>query len=254
MREPSVNKKLTIIDHLADLRKRLIIIVAVNLVAAFALLQFVEPISQYLLVLNPGMQLVYLDPSELFIVYVQLALLAAVILCSPITIYQIWAFVGKALYRKEKAYVLLSLFFGLFFFVGGVLFAYFIAVPMTLDFFVQIKNAAVSPMISVQSYFSFINTILFSFGLIFEMPVLSFLLSKLGILKPNFLTKKRGLLIVLIFIVAAIITPPDVISQVLLGVPMVLLMELSILVCKAVYRTKQSKEADEEAQEDALSA
>lgn len=238
-------KEMSLFDHLDELRKRLIIIVAVNFVAAILLFSQTELIMDYLLKVNPGMELVYTTPSELLTVYIQLSFILAITLCSPITVYEIWAFIEKGLYEKEKKAILFTLIFGVVFFIIGVVFCYFLVLPTTLEFFIRIAIEEVSSMLSIQSYVSFVNMMLLSFGIVFEMPVIVFLLTHLGILSPAFLKKNRGIIIVAIFIFAAVITPPDVISQLMLGVPMVLLLEFSILVSGIVYKGKKKEESQE---------
>ena len=239
-------KEMSLFDHLDELRKRLIIIVIVNFVAAILLFSQTEIIMSYLLEVNPGMELVYTTPSELLTVYIQLSLILAVTICSPITVYQVWAFIEKGLYEKEKKAILFTLIFGVVFFIIGVAFCYFMVLPTTLEFFVRIAIEEVSSMLSIHSYVSFVNMMLLAFGLVFEMPVIIFLLSKLGIIKPEFLKKNRGIIIVAIFIFASIITPPDVISQLMLGIPMVILLEFSILICTLVYKGKKKEELESE--------
>ena len=234
-------KEMSLFDHLDELRKRLIIIVIVNFVAALLLFSQTDMIMSYLLRVNPGMELVYTTPSELLTVYIQLSLILAITICSPVTVYQVWAFIEKGLYEKEKKAILLTLIFGVVFFMIGVAFCYFMVLPTTLEFFIRIAIEEVSSMLSIQSYVSFVNMMLLAFGLVFEMPVIVFLLSKLGIIKPAFLKKNRGIIIVAIFIFAAIITPPDVISQLMLGIPMMILLELSILICTLVYKGKKEE-------------
>ena len=239
-------KEMSLFDHLDELRKRLIIIVIVNFVAAILLFSQTEIIMSYLLEVNPGMELVYTTPSELLTVYIQLSLILAVTICSPITVYQVWAFIEKGLYEKEKKAILFTLIFGVVFFIIGVAFCYFMVLPTTLEFFVRIAIEEVSSMLSIHSYVSFVNMMLLAFVLVFEMPVIIFLLSKLGIIKPEFLKKNRGIIIVAIFIFAAIITPPDIISQLMLGIPMVILLEFSILICTLVYKGKKKEELESE--------
>ena len=240
----SNNENVSIMTHLDELRKRLTIIAIVNIGAAILLFNKASLILDYFLAINPGMQLVYITPSELLGVYIQLSFIMALIRCSPITVYQIWAFVEKGLYDNEKKYIVISLIFGVVCFLAGVAFCYFMVLPTTLGFFVRIAISEVESMISVKSYISFINVMLLAFGAVFEMPVLVFLLTKLGILKPEFLKKNKGIIIVLIFISAAIITPPDVISQIMLGIPMVLLLELSIAICTMVEKTSKKQSSD----------
>jgi len=133
----------------------------------------------------------------------------------------------------------ISLIFGVICFLAGVAFCYFMVLPTTLGFFVRIAIEEVESMISVKSYISFINAMLLSFGAVFEMPVVVFLLTKLEILRPKFLKKNKGIMIVIIFIAAAIITPPDIVSQIMLGIPMVILLEISTKICEIVYKTNK---------------
>lgn len=240
------NNEMPLLEHLSELRKRLTVMVVANVVVAMLLFNMAGKIMDYLFAINPGMNLVYISPSELLIVYIQISFITSFILCSPINIYEIWAFLEKGLYKKEKIYVLVSLFFGLICFVVGVVFCYKMVLPITLQFFVRIAIDEVSAMISVKSYTSFVNIMLLSFGVVFEMPVIIFLLTKLNVIKPEFLKKNKGVLIVLIFIFAAIITPPDVISQTMLAIPMVLLLELSIFISVLVDKKNKKKQISDD--------
>ncbi len=239
-------KEMSLFDHFDELRKRLIIIVAVNFIAAIVLFSQTEFIMNYLLEVNPGMELVYTTPSELLTVYIQLSFILAITICSPITVYEIWAFIEKGLYEKEKRAVLFTLIFGAVFFMLGVAFCYFMVLPTTLAFFIRIAIEEISSMLSIKAYVSFVNMMLLSFGLVFEMPVIVFLFTNLGILKPDFLKKNRGIIIVAIFVFAAVITPPEVVSQLMLGIPMILLLEFSIFISGIVYKGKLKKEKAEE--------
>ena len=243
------NDEMNLFGHLNELRKRLTIMVVVTFVAAAVLFTKAEFVLDYFLAINPGMELVFIAPSELLVVYVQISLIMALVVCSPVNFYEIWAFVEKGLYRKEKIYISITLVFGVIFFVGGVAFAYFTVLPTTLKFFMRIAVSDVASMISIKSYISFINTMLLCFGAVFEMPVIVFLLSKLEILKPEFLRKNRGLFIVAIFVLAAVITPPDVVSQIMLAVPMVLLFQLSIFICTVVDKTNRKNAVEETVEE-----
>lgn len=235
------NQKLTLLDHLSELRKRLVTIIVVNFIAAIVSFQFSDVIIQYILKLKKGFELIYIQPAELFLVYVKISIICGVIISLPITIFQIWMFVSKGLYLKEKIYVVLALVMGTVFFVIGVVFCYKIVLPTTLDYFVRITILDVEAMISVSAFTSFINTMLVSFGAVFEMPIVVFLLSLMGILKPKTLMDKQKYIIIIIFIVAAFITPPDIVSQTLLAIPMLLLFEISIGICWCVDNMKRKK-------------
>lgn len=231
----------SLFGHLDELRKRLTVIAFANIGAAMLLFSKASVIMDYLLAINPGMELVYISPSELLLVYVQISFIAALILCSPITVFEIWAFVEKGLYKREKIYIVITLIFGVLFFAAGAAFCYFMVLPTTLQFFIRIAIEDVSSMISIKSYISFINSMVLAFGAVFEMPVLVFLLTKLEILKPELLKKNRGIIVVVIFVLAAFITPPDVVSQMMLGIPMLILMQLSIFICTIVDKTNRKR-------------
>ena len=192
-----------LLDHLGELRRRLAVVLALNLIAAVILFQYAAVIMEYLFALNPGMELVYISPQELLLVYIQIAFIAAIVLCSPITIYEIWAFVGKGLYRQEKVYVLTSLFFGLLCFAGGVVFSYAAVLPITLEFFVRIATEEVAPMISVQNYADFVNKMLLAFGIVLVIWLGSALFSGVNMgLAPSTFSSP------LLFLGLALFTPP----------------------------------------------
>lgn len=235
------NSKLTILEHLTELRKRLVKIAIVNLIATLICYQFIHIIMELILNLNTGMNLVYISPSELFLVYVKISIICGIVLSSPFTLLQIWLFVSTGLYKKEKIYIILSSIVGIIFFAVGVIFCYIVVLPTTLNFFINISISDIEPMISISSFVSFISTMLVSFGVVFEIPIVVFLLSIIGLLKPQMLIKKQSLIILIIFVAAAFITPPDVISLTLLAIPMVILFELSIGICWAVNKVKSKK-------------
>lgn len=141
---------------------------------------------------------------------------------------------------------------GLICFILGALFAYFIVVPITLTFFMSVdSHEAVQATISIQNFISFVLTTLITFGIIFEMPVVTILLTQLGLLKTEWLTKSRKVVIVVIFIIAAIITPPDVVSQILVAIPMLFLFEISVVLSKIIRRRKKDrKDEDDEVEDD----
>ncbi|MGL4335715.1 MAG: twin-arginine translocase subunit TatC [Turicibacter sp.] len=238
----SHNKKLSIIDHLSELRKRLTIIAVVTLIATLLCYQYVDVIMEYILALSKGMNLVYISPSELFLVYVKLSLAFGVVLSSPITLLQVWLFVSKGLYKKEKINIVIALILGIFFFVLGVVFCYSVVLPITLNFFREITIPGITAMISIESFVAFISTMILGFGIVFELPIVILLLSMIGLVKPQFLIKQHPVFIIGIFVVASFITPPDVVSQLCLGVPMVLLFELSIGLSFLVDKSKKRKQ------------
>lgn len=238
-------EEMSLLDHLDEFRKRLTIVAVVNLAATMVFFSKASLVMDYLLAINPGMQLVYISPSELLFTYIQLSFIMALVACFPINAYELWAFIEKGLYKREKVYFLVSLFFGVLCFVCGVVFCYVLVLPTTLEFFVRIAITEVQAMISVREYVSFVNMMLISFGVVFEMPVVVFLLSKLDIVTPQMLRSNRSYIIVLIFILAAIITPPDVVSQTMLAIPMLVLLQISIFISAVVEKGNRKKRLQE---------
>jgi sec-independent protein translocase protein TatC len=238
---PQKDKTMTFWGHVAELRTRL-------LVSAFALIAgmvvcffYVEPAAQFIMKPVGDMQFVFLSPPELFMSYVKLALIGGLVLASPVILLQIWIFVKPGLSRRERLFLVVGLFFGAFFFAGGAAFSFFVIIPFTLRFFMQYQNDAVKAMFSFSEYVGFIGSMVLSFGVAFELPIVVTILASLGIVTGSGLAKVRGIGILLIFIAAAILTPPDVVSQILLGVPMVLLFELSIILAKSQEKRRAKR-------------
>lgn len=238
-----------IIEHLGELRKRIFVIVVVFLTVTVVGFNFCDDLVALLVekAKTIGYEMVYIAPGELFSQYIRLAIVGGLVLSSPIILFETWLFVKPALMKKEKTTVFLSLLAGFMCFILGTLFAYFIVVPITLTFFMSVdSHQSVQATISIQNYINFVLTTLITFGIIFEMPVVTILLSELGLLKTEWLTKSRKAVVVVIFVIAAIITPPDVVSQILVAIPMILLFEVSVLLSKIIGKRKKDHEDDEE--------
>ena len=240
--------RMSLFGHLGEFRKRLGRVAGVLVLAFVVSYLFIEPVVTALVKLGSGFEFIYTSPTELLTSYIKVSLIMALVLSSPVIIYQIWAFVSPGLKSNEKRVGFGALVGGLGFFILGALFAYFVVIPFTLNFLLNFDSVGlIDPLISFSNYVSFLVSTMLAMGLVFEMPVLTVLLTMLGILKPKFLVKSRKYAILLIFIIAAIITPPDVISQVTVAVPMLLLYELSLVLCRLLFRRKEAKKAAEEA-------
>ncbi len=228
--------------HLKELRDRSLICLLV-LAAGFALCLSYAPALVTLLTdmgLRYGYVYVYIAPQELLMVYLSIALTGGLVLAFPLIAYHIYAFCSPGLTRREKSFMLGTLFFGTLCFCGGVLFAYGLMLPFMLRFLIQFSaQVSVSASISIQQYVSFLLTVFVVFGAVFELPVISVLLTVLGVLKAAWMVKGRRVMIVVIFLLAAVITPPDVVSQVMVAVPMIGLYELSILLSRLFGRKKR---------------
>jgi sec-independent protein translocase protein TatC len=189
---------------------------------------------------NPHPKLIFTTPSESVMLSFQITIAGGLIAAAPVVFYQLWKFVSPGLYKKEKRMILPAVIASSFFFITGILFCYF-TFPLVMNFLISFAGNRIDPMFKVNDYFGFLLKLSLSFGLVFELPVISFVLARLGILTAGFLVKHIRYAIVIIFIVAAVLTPPDVFSQVLLATPLLLLYGLSILVA-AVASKKNKKE------------
>ena len=233
--------------HLRELRNRVLVILAVFVIGVVVCFSSASPVVELLTGLGTeyGYQFVYIRPQELLMVYFTISLLGAFVLSLPVTAYEIFSFCSPGLKQLEKSMMLLGMTFGTVFFVVGVLFAYFITVPFMLRFLISFStDVAVTASISIQEYMSFLLMVFTIFGVIFELPVLSVILTALGVVRPSWLVKARRPMIVAIFFVAAIITPPDIVSQVMVAIPIIALYEFSILLSRLVYKAKRKKEAE----------
>jgi sec-independent protein translocase protein TatC len=243
--------KMPFTAHLAELRKRLVICfiaVGIGFAVAYAYSgQIFEWLVQPLIgVLPPGDKLVFTALPEAFFIYLKASLIAGVVLASPVIFYQLWMFVAPGLYQKEKKFVLPFVIISSLLFAGGALFGYYVVFPVGFRFLVGFSTENIRALPSLQLYLTFCLKLLLGFGLVFEFPVLAYFLGRIGILDSKMMAKNRRIAILLIFIVAAVITPPDVVSQILLAVPLYLLYEVSIVVVKFTGKKKKEAEGGEE--------
>ncbi|WP_457639715.1 twin-arginine translocase subunit TatC [Persephonella sp.] len=240
-----------ITEHLSELRTRLIrslIAVAVGMVVVFTQVDFFfdifkEPLNKAF----PELKLVALTPTESFFTAFKIAFLVGFVVASPFVFYQVWKFIEPALYEEEKKLVVPFVFFTTLFFVSGSLFAFFGVLPLAIKFLITFgyTQLDVEAMISVSSYISFVIRLILAFGITFELPVILSLLARLGIVTPEALVKFRPFFVVSAFALAAFLTPPDVISQVFLAMPLIVFYELSIYMAKILYpRSERSKISD----------
>ena len=237
---------MSILGHLNELRRRLFRIVIIVVLGFVAFYGVSEPLYAFLSAplqacMPEGSKLIYTSPQGAFFTYMKVALVASLFGTSPFSFYQLWAFIAPGLYREEKRAVLPLAFFSSIFFLAGAAFCFFLVFPIAFQFFMGFATDTIVPMISVEEYLSFALKLLLAFGLVFEMPLFAYFLSRFGILTPDFMRRSRRYAILVIFIVAAILTPPDVFSQCLMAIPMLLLYEVSIYVSAMAYRKKEDK-------------
>jgi sec-independent protein translocase protein TatC len=231
--------KLPFTDHLDELRHRLIVsIVGVGL--GFAVSYGFS--QQLLLLLQRPMptRLIFIAPTEAFFVNLKVAFYAGLFLSVPLLLFQVWKFVAPGLYEHERRYSFPFLIISTILFLIGAIFAYAVILPIALHFLIAQGGELWQPTITLSNYLSFCMRLILAAGLVFEFPVLMYFLAKVGVVTPEFLVKNRKYAVLLAFVIAAILTPPDVFSQVLLAVPLFLLFEVSIFVAKRVASGRET--------------
>jgi sec-independent protein translocase protein TatC len=251
--------EMTFTEHLNELRVRLmrcIIAAFVGLLACYAFAEqlFMLLMQPLLTLLEPsGGSLIYTGLPEAFFTHLKVAGIAGLFVASPYIFYQLWMFIAPGLYEGERKYMIPIALFSALFFVTGALFGYYVVFPFGFQFFLGYASEVIKPMPSVKEYFSFSTSMLFAFGFIFELPLFMFFLSALGLVKHATLRKFRKFAILGSFVVAAVLTPPDVVSQCLMAGPLCLLYEVGIWVAYLVEKKKKPKEtpAEEDAAADA---
>jgi sec-independent protein translocase protein TatC len=228
------DKKIPFSGHLEELRRRLIvcfIAVGTGFVLSYG---FKEKLFQILTrpligVMKTGDKLIFTGLPEAFFTYLKVAFLSGIILATPIIFYEFWMFVAPGLYDKEKRLMLPIVFLSTLFFLGGAFFGYFIVFPYGFKFFLGFASEIIRPLPSMREYLSFASKLLLAFGVVFELPLIITFLAKLGIVSVSFLKKNRKYAVLLFFVGAAILTPPDVVTQIMMALPLMVLYEISIV-------------------------
>lgn len=241
----SPEDKQTIIEHLEALRKSIIISVVAILIAGFACFAYNEQILTFIIAPLRGLneQLVVTGVTEAFFVKLKLSFLTGFMVAFPIVVWSLWGFFKPALYPGERKYIYILFPITLLLFGGGVTFAYFGILPLVLNFFIYIAGNNLETMFKVDQYVSFVMAFTIPFGIVFELPVLVFFLVKIGWITKEAMARNRKYAILVIFILAAALTPgPDPISQLMMGIPVYLLYEISILVAHFANPNKERRE------------
>jgi sec-independent protein translocase protein TatC len=244
---------MTLTEHLEELRKRLIVC-AVAVGVAFCVTYYFSKdlfrllMAPLLAVMPPEQGLIFTGLPEAFFTYLKVALVAAVFVSAPVILYEIWRFVAPGLYSREKKYIFPFVFLSTLFFVGGALFGYYVVFPFGFSFFVGFATDFIRPMPSVKEYFSFATRMLFAFGVVFELPVFTMFLSRIGLVNHKMLIRQRKYAFLAVFVISAVLTPPDVMSQLMMAGPLLILYEISIIVSRIF-----GKKTMEDDQEDGLS-
>ena len=232
----------TLVDHLAELRNRLIYSFVAIMVSSLATFVFSDvffdlvrgPVVEFL----PTGGLIFTSPMDKFVAHVKLSMVAGVICSCPVWLYNIWMFIAPALYSHERKYAALFVGSGVALFIAGVCFSYFLVLPSAFQFLFSFGGDVDRPMITISDYMSFFTTMTLVFGVAFELPLVLIALGALGLLSAQILREKRRYAIVALAVVSAVVTPPDILSMVMLLVPLMVLYEISILFIAAIERKK----------------
>jgi sec-independent protein translocase protein TatC len=243
--------KMSFLDHLDELRKR--IIWAVGAVGAGFLVAcfFIQPIFDFIMKplqaqLPPGQTLVYTEPTEAFVLYIKMAAIAGVMLASPVVMTQVWLFIAPGLYQHEKKFAVPFVVLSTFFFISGAAFSHYVVFPLTWQFFVSFSSDTVTFMPRIEPTFSMYLKMLLGMGLVFQMPTIVLFMARMGVLTARFLVKNFKYAVLIIFIVAAVVTPgQDPTSQIAMAGPMLVLYGISIILAWLFGKKKRTKDDTE---------
>ena len=254
MQPNSDDKELSFLEHLVELRSRLLKASLAILVILLLLLPFSRKLYALLAapltsVLPEGSSMIAIDVASPFLTPFKLVLLLALILAIPVVLYQLWAFVAPALYRQEKRLARPLLYSSVVLFYAGCAFAYFVVFPLVFGFFTQVAPEGVTVMTDISKYLDFVMALFLAFGLTFEVPIATIILVATGVTTIDQLVKARPYIVVAAFAIGMVLTPPDVISQTLLAVPMWLLFEAGIVMARILLPHRKTRDADAGSQE-----
>lgn len=239
--------EMSVYDHIGELRKRLVIVVVFFFLAFVASFFLVEQLIVYLQNADEAKELTMnafrlTDPLK---IYMEFAFILAFILTFPITLYQVWAFISPGLYAKERKVTLSYIPFSLLLFLSGLAFSYFVLFPFIVDFMLRLSDKlAIETVIGINEYFEFLFQLTIPFGILFQLPVVIMFLTRLGIVTPDFLSKIRKYAYFVLLVIAALITPPELISHLMVSIPLFLLYEISILISRGAYKKRMKAEAE----------
>jgi len=266
---PTPEKEMSFWEHLEELRwhlVRAVVVLLVLAISAFIMREFIFDVivlapkdpnfisyralcalgklisTDALCISTEPLQIINIQMSGQFMVHLYISMMAALVVAFPYLLWEIWSFVRPALLPKEKKYSRGLVFFSTVLFVIGMLFSYYLIVPLTINFFSSYQvSETVNNTITLNSYISTVVSLTLATGLVFELPIIVFFLTKIGLLTPAFMKKSRKYVLVILLTIAAIITPPDIFSQILVTIPLMLLYELSIFISANVVRQKAAE-------------
>ena len=247
-------------EHLGELRDRLVrsfIAVGVGFGAAYSVKERLFGVLTAPLISvmkDASGSMIFTGLTEPFFTYLKVSLLAGIILATPVLFYQFWMFISPGLYRDEKKYIVPVVILSIFFFVVGASFGYFIVFPYGFQFFLGFGTDTLQPMLSMKEYLAFSSKMLLAFGFVFELPLVLTFMARMGLVTVPFLSKNRKYALLLFFVLSALITPPDVITQVMMAMPLMVLYEISIVGARIFGKKKAIEDIPDEEDGDAEAA
>lgn len=249
------NGKIPFTEHLTELRDRLVrsfIAVGVGFVIAYCFKEKLFDILTAPLIeaMGPGNKMVFTGLPEAFFTYLKVSLLAGIVAAVPVLFYEFWMFVSPGLYRNEKKILIPAVLLSVIFFIIGSSFGYFVVFPYGFQFFLGFSSDTIQALPSMKEYLGFASKMLLAFGFVFELPLIITIMSRMGLVSVAFLKKNRKYAVLIFFTGAAVITPPDVVTQIMMAIPLMILYEISILGAKVFQRKSQSSDAEPEETEE----
>lgn len=246
------DKNLTIVEHIEEIRKRLIIIVVFFVVGVIASFFLAKPLIHFVQYDTPAEEVVLnafnvVDPV---VIYLKVIVFLAIVIISPVIMYQFWAFISPGLHELERKVTLSYIPFAFLLFLAGISFSYFVLLPYIMTFMMNLSDQLnIEQTIGINEYFSFLFSILLPFGLVFQLPIVILFLSRLGVLQPKVLVKVRKYAYFGLFVLAAFITPPDIVSHLFVTLPLFVLYEVSIMISRLGYRKFEKAERKRQLEE-----
>lgn len=251
MTDTSNEQEQPLISHLVELRQRLMRAVLAVFLIFLGLFYFANDLYLFMsapltALLPEGTSMIATDVTSPFFAPFKLTLVAAIVLAMPYILHQIWSFIAPGLYTNEKQLAIPLLMSSIVLFYAGIAFAYFVVFPLIFGFFTSVGPENVAVMTDISSYLNFVLKLFFAFGITFEIPIATLLLIKSGAVTAKSLAEKRAYVVVICFVFGMLLTPPDIISQSLLAVPMWLLFELGLFMSRFLFKNKAESETENE--------
>ena len=237
-------REMGLLDHLEELRSGLIVSLGVWFASSVVIWFFSAQILDFLIRNLPVKNLYFYSPVEAFTIRMKLSFILGILISFPYIFFRVWSFISPGLFKKEKHLVLPLIVWCVILFYLGLVFAYWVMMPLVLKFFVQFGTERLIPLLSVERYFGFVAKLCFAFGLVFQLPLVVILLTWMRIISARALLRQWRWAIIIIFVVAAVATPPDPVSQVFMAVPLCVLFMGSIIIAIAIEKRREKKEQE----------